>query len=286
MRLGIAAVRAAVVPVSGFPRPDGTMKDYCDLKEQLRAYLDDVSGCVSVAFRDLVTDESFSLRGAEPVPSASTIKLVIMAELLARVHAGTMRLEDTVTITPEMRTGGDGILKELEPGHTFTLREIVTLMIIVSDNEATNLLIDLLGMERINARAAAMGLKSAHLGRKMMDSEAKKQGRDNFICAEDMEHILTQIYRGQLIGEAESRLMLDILLRQQQSGRLQLYLPEEVAVAHKCGDLDLLENDGGIVLVPERPYVLVVLTSQMPSNKEGREVIGHVSRLVYDDITA
>lgn len=262
------------------------MKNFTDLKQQLQAYLSDVSGCVCVAFRDLTTDESFSIRGEQSVPSASTIKLVIMAELFSRVHAGSMRLDDTITITEQMRTGGDGILKELEPGHAFTLKEILTLMIIVSDNEATNILINLLGMESINARAKAMGLTCAHLGRRMMDSEAKKQGKDNFICAEDMEHILTQIYHERVIGEAESRLMLDILLRQQQSGRLQLYLPEEVAVAHKCGDLDFLENDGGIIFVPEQPYVLVVLTSQMPSNKEGREVIGHISKQVYDFVTA
>lgn len=261
------------------------MKNYCDLKEQLQAYLRDISGCVCVAFRDLTTDERFSLNGAASVPSASTIKLVIMAELMARVHDGSMRLDDKITVTEQMHTGGDGILKELAPGHAFTLKEILTLMIIVSDNEATNILITLLGMDSINARAQAMGLNCAHLGRKMMDSEAKKQGKDNFICAEDIEHILTQIYHEQVIGAAESRLMLDILLRQQQSGRLQLYLPEEVAVAHKCGDLDFLENDGGIIFVPEKPYVLVVLTSQMPSNKEGREVIGHISKIVYDHMT-
>lgn len=262
------------------------MKDYKALHDSLSAYLEGISGCVCVAFRDLASGESFSLRGAERVHSASTIKLVIMAELLSRVRAGELSLEERIEVTPEMYTGGDGILKELEGGHRFSLRELLTLMIIVSDNEATNILIDLLGMERINARAEAMGLTCAHLGRKMMDSEAKKQGRDNFISALDMERILTMIYRGELLGAAESGLMLDILLRQQQSGRLQLYLPEEVVVAHKCGDLDFLENDGGIVLVPEHPYVLVVLTSAMPSNKEGREVIGHVSKLVYDHITA
>ena len=74
-----------------------------------------------------------------------------------------------------MRTGGDGVLKELEPGHEFSLREILTLMIIVSDNEATNILIQMLGMDRIN-RIAELGLKEAVLGRKMMDSEAKKTG--------------------------------------------------------------------------------------------------------------
>ena len=262
------------------------MADYRNLHSELQAYIAGVSSCVCVAFHDLTTDESFSIHGEKSVHSASTIKLVIMAELLSRVNAGQLKLEDTVTITAQMHTGGDGILKELEPGHTFSLKEILTLMIIVSDNQATNILIDLLGMDAINRRAQALGLTQTVLGRKMMDSEARKQGKDNFISALDMEHILTQIYRGALIDADSCKLMLDILLRQQQTGRLQLYLPEEVPVAHKCGDLDFLENDGGIIYVPGKPYVLVVLTSQMPSNKEGREVIGIISKMVYDAMTA
>lgn len=176
-------------------------------------------------------------------------------------------------------------MKELLPGHTFTLREILTLMIIVSDNEATNILIRMLGMDSVNRMASELGLKEACLGRLMMDSEAKKQGRDNYICADDMTEIFRQIYAGQCVGEEESRLMMDILKRQQQGGRLQLYLPEEIETAHKCGDLDALENDGGIIFLPGRPYILTVLTSEMESNKEGREVIGHISRIVFDALS-
>ena len=256
------------------------------LKSKLEAYLATVSGTVCLSFRDLKTGEQFDLQGDRSVHSASTIKLVIMAELMARVAAGALSLDQKITVTPEMKPGGDGILKELEPGHSFSLREIMTLMIIVSDNQATNILIDLLGMAAINDRAKAMGLSNSVLGRKMMDSEARKQGRDNFISANDMASILRAIYDGSLIDAEASKTMLDILLRQQQSGRLQLYLPEEVPVAHKCGDLDYLENDGGIVYVDDHPYILVVLTSSMPSNKEGREVIGHLSKLVYDHIVS
>lgn len=258
--------------------------DVCKLQKAVESHLSTVSGTVCVAFQDLTNGHGFSIDGDRSVPSASTIKLVIMAELMARVQSGELSLEQKLTITPEMKTGGDGILKELEPGHSFSLREIMTLMIIVSDNQTTNILIDLLGMEAINARAEAMGLHQTVLGRKMMDSEAKKQGRDNFISANDMAAILRAIYDKKLIDEAASETMLDILLRQQQNGRLQLYLPEELPMAHKCGDLDLLENDGGIIFAPDHPYILVVLTSQMPSNKEGRETIGLLSRLVYDSI--
>lgn len=254
------------------------------LQSSLEAYLSKASGTVCLSFLDLTTGEHFSIQGDRSVHSASTIKLVIMAELMARVRAGALTLEQKIVITPEMKTGGDGILKELDPGHSFTLKEIMTLMIIVSDNQATNILIDLLGMDAINARARAMGLQNTVLGRKMMDSEARKQGRDNYISANDMASILKSIYDGTLIDGASSQIMLDILLRQQQSGRLQLYLPEEIPVAHKCGDLDYLENDGGIIYVEGHPYILVVLTSSMPSNKEGREVIGTLSKIVYDSI--
>lgn len=254
------------------------------LQAKLEAHLANVPGTVCVSFYDLTTGEHFSIQGDRSVHSASTIKLLIMAELMERVRLGELSLEQKITITPEMKTGGDGILKELDPGHSFTLKEIMTLMIIVSDNQATNILIDLLGMDAINARGRALGLQNTILGRKMMDSEARKQGRDNFISANDMAAILRAIHAETLIDSASSKIMLETLLRQQQNGRLQLYLPEELPVAHKCGDLDLLENDGGIIYAEGHPYILVVLTSEMPSNKEGRETIGILSKMVYDSI--
>ena len=254
------------------------------LQGRLEAYLASVSGMVCVSFLDLTTGEKFSIHGDRSVHSASTIKLLIMAELMSRVQSGSLSLDQKIVITPEMKTGGDGILKELEPGHSFTLKEIMTLMIIVSDNQATKILIDLLGMDAINARGKALGLAQTVLGRKMMDSEARKQGRDNYISSNDMTSILKSIHEGTLIDAKYSNIMLDVLMRQQQNGRLQLYLPEELPIAHKCGDLDCLENDGGIIYAENHPYILVVLTSAMPSNKEGREVIGHISKIVYDSI--
>lgn len=261
------------------------MINRAETEARIRAYAGEQPGQVCVAFYDLKTQEGFSVDGDKKVHSASTIKLVIMAELLRRVREGGLSLDERIIITPEMKTGGDGILKELNSGHSFTLAEIMTLMIIISDNQATNILIDLLGMDAVNKTAGALGLKEAVLGRKMMDSEARKRGFDNYICADDMADFLKAVYEGHCIDAGASSMMLEILKRQQQSGRLQLYLPEEVEVAHKCGDLDLLENDGGIILLPEHPYILVVLTSRMESNKQGREVIGTISRMIYDAIS-
>ncbi|MEG1932210.1 MAG: serine hydrolase, partial [Pygmaiobacter sp.] len=230
------------------------------LQSKLEAYLATQPATVAVVWKDLTDGTGFSIAGDKVFPSASTIKLVIMATLLEEVAAGKRALTDTLTLTEAMLTGGDGVLKELKPGHTFTLEEILTLMIIVSDNMATNIFIHLLGMDAINAQAKKRGLTAAHLGRCMMDGEAKKQGHDNYISAEDMANLLEQIYTGKFVNAEMSALALGILKRQQQMGRLQLYLPEEVLVAHKCGDLDFLEHDGGIVLLEGRPYILVVLT--------------------------
>lgn len=151
------------------------MTKIAEMKQDICAFLQGKQGKVCVSFYDLNAGEGFSIRGTERVPSASTIKLVILAEAMRRVREGELSLEQTITVTEEMRTGGDGILKELLPGHTFTLREILTLMIIVSDNEATNILIRMLGMDSVNRMASELGLKEACLGRLMMDSEAKKQ---------------------------------------------------------------------------------------------------------------
>lgn len=256
------------------------------LKTKLETYLATQQGNVAVVYCDLATDEGFSINGSRVFPSASTIKLVIMAQLLDEVAAGKHTLDETITLTSEMLTGGDGVLKEMKPGHTFTLEEVLTFMIIVSDNMATNILIDLLGMDAINAQVKKQGLTAAHLGRHMMDGKAKKQGHDNYICATDMAKLLKRIYAGEYINKEMSALALGILKRQQQAGRIQLYLPEEVTVAHKCGDLDFLEHDGGLVLLEKNPYLLVVLTSETASNKDGREIIGTVSKMIYDEVLA
>ena len=152
---------------------------------------------------------------------------------------------------------------------------------IVSDNQATNILIDFLGMENINFLGKELGLRETFLERRMMDAEASKNGYDNYTSADDISLLLKLIYQEKLINKETSQLMLDILLRQQQGERLQRYLPPDIKIAHKCGDLDNLENDGGIIWLGNKIYILVVLTSGM-SNLQCRQTIGKISKFVYD----
>ncbi len=245
----------------------------------------ETGGKIAVCFRDLSHGRRFSYNGACAFLSASTIKILLLAELLRQAEAGIYSLKDRLPITKEDLTGGDGVLKELESGHHFTLKELATLMIIVSDNEATNKLLTLVGMENVNRLGEALHLKAAYFGRKMMDEAARKRGEENWIAADDLGALLTQIYEGTLISKEASALMLHLLQRQQQGERLQRYLPEDMPLAHKCGDLGGVENDAGIFLFPQYTYVLVVLTNQMPSSLAGKRAIGQISRLFYELVT-
>ena len=257
------------------------MEKYTEWKKKIEKIISQVEGNVCINFYDLNKNNGFSVNGDKKVLSASMIKLLILAELMKKIFENKFSLSDIITITSSMKTGGDGVLKELNTGHHFTLKELATLMIIVSDNQATNILIDFLGMENINQLGKELDLKETFLGRKMMDAEARKKGYDNYTCADDISLLLKLIYQEKLINKEASQLMLDILLRQQQGERLQRYLPSDIKIAHKCGDLDNLENDGGIIWLGDRAYILVVLTNGMP-NLQCKQTIGKISKFVYD----
>ena len=257
------------------------MEKYTEWKKEIEKIISQMEGSVCINFYDLNKNNVFSINGDKKVLSASMIKLLILAELMKKISENKFSLSDTIMIADFMKTGGDGVLKELNTGHHFTLKELATLMIIVSDNQATNILIDFLGMENINQLGKELRLKKTFLGRKMMDIEARKKGYDNYTCADDISSLLKLIYQEKLINEEASQLMLDILLRQQQGERLQRYLPSDIKIAHKCGDLDNLENDGGIIWLGNKAYILVVLTSGMP-NLQCKQTIGKISKFVYD----
>ena len=257
------------------------MEKYTEWKKKIEKIISQVEGNVCINFYDLNKNNGFSVNGDKKVLSASMIKLLILAELMKKIFENKFSLSDTVMMANFMKIEGDGVLKELNTGHHFTLKELATLMIIVSDNQATNILIDFLGMENINQLGKELDLKETFLGRKMMDAEARKKGYDNYTCADDISLLLKLIYQEKLINKEASQLMLDILLRQQQGERLQRYLPSDIKIAHKCGDLDNLENDGGIIWLGGRAYILVILTNGMP-NLQCKQTIGKISKFVYD----
>ncbi|NLB32322.1 MAG: serine hydrolase, partial [Tissierellia bacterium] len=128
------------------------------LEEKLKEYIDTQKGNVAVIIKNLKNNSEIKINSDMEFPSASIIKIAIMSELFNKINQGIYEIDDIIEIKEEMKTGGDGILKELYSGHQFTLKEICTLMIIVSNKTATNTLLDLLGQDNINIAANNLGL--------------------------------------------------------------------------------------------------------------------------------
>ena len=251
------------------------------LKDRIDIYIKTYDANIAVAYKNLNNSETILINENKIFPSASTIKLLILGELLNRVEKKEICLSDKIDVYKYNKVGGDGILKELESEISLTYKDVATLMIILSDNYATNILIDILGFENINNLAKELNLNNTKLKRKMMDQEAAKKGLENETCAQDLLNILDLIYSKNFISEEMSILANDILLKQQVNG-LNILLPEDTKVAHKTGDLDNLEHDVGIIYLKEVDYILCILTNKLDTNYQGKKIISEISKTVYD----
>ena len=194
------------------------------------------------------TGEEIRFHADMPMEAASVIKLPIMAEAFRQREAGTMDFALPVTIRREEKLPSCGALTYLHDGVTVQVGDLVTLMIILSDNTATNLLIDLLGQESINRTIAALGLTGTKLNRKLFDAEQAALGVQNYVTAADMGALLTGLLRGEIVSPDASREMLDILYSQRLNGKLPFFLHGRgIRCAHKTGEDDGITHDVGII---------------------------------------
>lgn len=251
------------------------------MKEDINSIIKNTKGVIAVAAKNLHTGEEIKFNENLILPSASLIKLVVMADLFCRAKEGILRLDEQIVLTDSVKVGGDGILKELIEGHNFTVLELIKLMIIISDNTAANMLINIVGIDSINKTAKKLGLQYTNLQRLMMDFKAQEEGRDNLTCAEDMMRFFELMYFGKVADKESSILMIEIMKKQQIKGKIDLYLPCDTVIAHKTGDLYNLEHDAGIIFLPHCTYIICVLTTGLET-KNAREAIGKISKIVYD----
>jgi beta-lactamase class A len=245
-----------------------------DRWEWLRREMAGVSGLASCWFRDLKTGETFGWQEEAVHSSASIIKIFLMAFLFRKFGNGELRPEDLIELRPELIAPSAGVLSYLRDVRELSVRDLIELMIIVSDNSATNVLIDLAGMDALNAfLAEELGLKQTRLRRRMMDLDAIARGRDNTTSALEAGIVLERIRRGTLISPEASREMLRTLKNQQDSSLIPWVLREELpehTIAHKTGGLDHVVHDAAIVDLPERPYILCFFGSGVSVPEYGR----------------
>lgn len=243
-----------------------------EIPPPVRSIVDRFSGRIYFSARNLKTGELLELDAGEQVQTASVIKVPLMLEVFAQASEGGLALTEPVVFTESNKAPGAGILQDLSPGLQVTVRDAVVLMIALSDNTATNMLIDRVGVEAVNQRLIRFGFERTFLNRKVFrpDPEELPAERARFglgaTTAREMRLLFEKLYRGELVDAEASREMISILRHQRDRDQIPRYLvgPEwtGVEIAHKTGALNRVRNDVGIVFTPEGDVVLSLFAQE------------------------
>jgi len=232
-----------------------------------------VDGVVGYSIVDLTSGERIAHLDAATFPTASAIKLAIVYELFKQAEEKRIDLDEKLTLDRHQAVGGTGVLVEMGTP-TLSIRDYAVLMVTLSDNTATNVLIDRLGMDRIAARMQGLGLSGTKLRRHMMDTAAARRGDENVSTPDELAKLLRAM--NETMPEAIA------LLKKPKENRLRKGLPEGVASADKSGELEGVRVDAGVVYAKNRPYVLCVMTTFLKDEAEGERAIEEISRVAYE----
>ncbi len=228
-------------------------------------------GKVSMYAKNLDTGETYQLGGDDRVPTASTIKIAVLIEAYGRVAEGKAKWTDELVLTKDKKVGGAGILQEFSDGLRLPLRDAVNLMMILSDNTATNLVIDVLSADAVNARMDSLGFKETRLMRRVFGGgvsvEGQKEENKRFglgrTTTHEMVTIVEKLERGEIINAQASKEMLDLMKREQ--GTNGIWRRQwKVSKATKSGALDALRSNVGIIYHPRGRIALAITCDQMP----------------------
>jgi beta-lactamase class A len=248
-----------------------------NLPREVQAAVDQFKGQIYLSAKNLKTGQTVRYRADEKVQTASVIKVPIMVELFSQARERRLALDDVMACTDANRVQGSGVLQNLGAGIRLTLRDTATLMIILSDNTATNMLIDKLGVAAVNERMRAAGLKETTLYKKVfkppsetVPEEQKKWGL-GVTTPQEMLELMEKIYRREIVDAASCDEMIAIMKQQTDRDQIPRYLfgPawEKVEVANKTGALDRVRNDVGIVFAPGGDCILSLFAQESEDRK-------------------
>jgi beta-lactamase class A len=247
---------------------------------------------VGVGFRTLDGGLEWFSRADDMFHAASTMKIPVMIELFHQVREGKLKLGDPLTVKNEFHSLVDGSIYTLDPaddseadlykavGQTRTLGQLCELMITVSSNLATNLLVEKLGVENIRATVHALHADGMSVLRGVEDNKAYEKGMNNTTTARGLLILLEAIAKGQAVDPDSSRQMVEILARQKFNEAIPAGVPLGTRVAHKTGELTKVHHDAAVVYAP-RPFVLVVLVRGMAESKDSATLMADITRRIY-----
>jgi beta-lactamase class A len=250
-------------------------------EKTLREITEQARGIVGVVAVDLTSGEHFGVNTDLLFPQASAIKVPVLMEVFKQANEGKLRLADLHWLTRSYKVGGSGVLQEFgDSTSRLSVYDLCVLMIVLSDNTAANLLIDLVGMENVNGTMASLGLKQTRLQRKMLDTAASARGEENLSTPAEAARIMELLYRGKFVSRTTCDEILSIL-KKPKEGTIASVLPEGTPVAFKPGDLAGVETEWALVYLRERPYI-VVFMENYELEQEGKPIMKRVSRLLYE----
>jgi beta-lactamase class A len=241
------------------------------IDNQVKNLVNAFKGKVSLFAKNLDTGETYALNADERVRTASTIKIAVMIEAYARVAAGKLKWTDELILTKEKKVGGSGILNELSDNLHLTLRDAVNLMMILSDNTATNLVLDVLTTDAVNARMESLGIKNIKIMRKVFSGGESAAGKDpenkkyglGMATPREMVLVMEKLERGEVISPAASKEMIELMKREQGRNAIGRSL-WEVPVASKYGALDRLRSSVAILYTKQGKIALAISCDDMP----------------------
>ncbi len=237
--------------------------------ERIRAVLEQASqdfpGQAGLLFHDLELGQTVGVGTDLEFEAASLIKLPVLVELYRRLEAGDIPPDEEMVFEERFRVQGSGHLKDQEAGSLWRLTELARLMIQESDNVATDMLIERLGMAEVNHQMSVLGLQQTVLARGIYDFEVIEEGQDNLTSAGDVGLLLQELGEGRLPGSTQ---MHQLLMGQKRNDMIPARLPEGTTVAHKTGQLLSVLHDAGIVYTPRGSYVLVFLGQGFQQNPD------------------
>lgn len=272
-------------------------------------------GVLGVAARRLDTGEELAFNADEVFPTASAFKTVLLYVLYRQADAGRIDLAQRVTLRAEQRVPGSGVLQDLDPGATLTIKDIATLMITVSDNMATDLIYDLVGRAAVAETLRELGMSRTSLpldtweilaGLHDLDPDdpsltyealkarlasrlapldcraARETPENNVTTPRDMVRLYEAIERGEGLSPAARDAVLDILKRQKFRERIPALLPFGVQVAHKTGSIRGVRNDAGLVYAGDIVYAVALFTKRARNGYAATQLLARASLAVYE----
>jgi beta-lactamase class A len=288
-----------IISLPGFaqsPKPSAPSATAATLDARVKSEAANFKGKVFLYAKNLDTGATYSFNGDEKVRTASTIKTAIMVEAFARVSEGKVKWGDELVLTNAKKVSGSGILQELSDGLKLTFRDGVNLMMILSDNTATNLVLDVLTAEAVNARMDSYGLKNTRSLRKIggggesaagKEADNKKYGL-GVTTPYEMVSLLEKLERGEVVSREASKEMLGLMKREQGHNGIGRTL-NDVAMATKSGALDALRSNVGILYSKRGRIAMAITCDNMPdvdwtADNAGYYMLSRLSLLLIEGL--